>query len=167
MLAVTQFSGCFALTGYAATIFKESGSMINPHLSSIIVGVFQLIGSILASSLIDRLGRRFLLLVSCAGSALSLFLTGIYSYLHSTGYDVSSWSYLPIISLSVFVIITAIGLMPVPLVLVTEVLPQKVTFKEFIKQTANKYFNNLILSRFDELDLRFRRALCVCLASLC
>lgn len=126
LIALCQFSGNVSISSYAATIFMETGSTLNPNASSIIMGSFQVIGTIIASFLIDRLGRRCLLLTSLAGTAFTLNVTGLYCYFHSCGYDVSSWSMLPVISLSAFVIISSVGVAPVPLVVVSEVLPQKV-----------------------------------------
>lgn len=128
LMAIAQFSGTFALSNYAATIFMESGSTFNPFVSSIITGSFQVIGPILASSLIDRLGRRFLLLMSTAGATVALIVTGTYSYLHSIGNDMSALRLVPVISLSAYVIFVAVGLKPVPYAIVSEVLPQKVRY---------------------------------------
>lgn len=126
LMAACQFSGTFVLSNYAATIFKETGSTINPNLSSIIMGCNQFMGTIFASSLIDRLGRKKLLLISSVGSALCLTVTGTYCYLGANGYDVSILNLLPVVSLSAFIFITAIGMNPVPYVIVSEVLPPKV-----------------------------------------
>lgn len=126
LMAVAQFSGTFLMCNYAATIFKETGSTMDPNVSSIIMGCNQVIGTICHSSLIDRLGRKPLLLISTAGSAMSLVVTGVYSYMNTHGYDVSSLNLLPVISLSAFIFITAVGLNPVPFVLLSEVLPPKV-----------------------------------------
>lgn len=126
LMAACQFSGTFVLSNYAATIFKETGSTVNPNLASIIIGSNQLMGTIFASSLIDLLGRRLLLLISAVGSAFSLIVTGSYCYMATHDYDVSSLNLLPVVSLSSFIFITAIGMNPVPYVLVSEVLPQRV-----------------------------------------
>lgn len=127
LIAVYQFSGSTALCTYAATIFKESGSTINPNYSAIVMGVNQLIGTIFASTVVDRMGRKSLLLISSAGSTLFIIVTGVYCYLHTYGYDVSFLTVLPIISLSGTVVVSSIGMLPIPLVIVSEVLPQKVT----------------------------------------
>lgn len=126
LMAVSQFSGQFALTSYALTIFRESGSTIDPNLSSIVMGFIQLIGTCCGSFLIDRLGRKALLLISTAGSTLGLLIIGTHSYLHMHGYNVSGWNLLPVITLSFFIFISAIGIIPVPYVITTEILPRKV-----------------------------------------
>lgn len=126
LMASNQFSGGFTLSNYAVTIFHETGSTIDPSLSAIVMGLTQLTGTIFASSLIDRLGRKLLLLISAAGSAMTLLVTGVYCYLNTSGFDVSSLNLLPIITLSAFIFVTAIGLNPVPYVVAAESLPPKV-----------------------------------------
>lgn len=126
LMATGQFSGVFVLSNYAATIFKETGSTVDPNISSIIMACIQLVGAILASSLIDRLGRKMLLLISTAGSALFLTVTGIYCYMGAHDFDVSSLNLLPIISLSAYIFLSSIGINPLPYIIAAEVLPQRV-----------------------------------------
>lgn len=126
LLAVAQFSGTFTLSNYASTVFAETGSNIDPNVSSIFFGCIQVLGTICASSFIDRLGRKALLLISTAGSATALLTTGAYAYLNSLGHDLRAVSWLPIVSLSFFIFIAAAGLSPVPYVLLSEVLPPRI-----------------------------------------
>lgn len=37
LMAVSQFSGLFVITNYAVTIFKETGSTLDPNVSSIVM----------------------------------------------------------------------------------------------------------------------------------
>lgn len=126
LMAVAQFSGTFTLSNYAKTIFSESGTALDPNVSSIVLGSIQVLGTICAATFIDRVGRKVLLLISSAGSATALLITGIYAYLNAEGYDLRAFSVLPVVSLSFFIFISAVGLSPVPYVLVSEVLPQKI-----------------------------------------
>lgn len=125
-MAVSQFSGTFTLVSYAATVFKESGSNLNPNLSSIILGCLQIIGTISTYFLIDRVGRKVLLTISCAGSAIGLSVMGIYCYLSKHSVDVSPYNWIPVITLSFVIYISSIGIIPVPYIILSEVLPQKV-----------------------------------------
>lgn len=52
------FCGVFAMLNYTVVIFKEAGSMLDPNLVPIVVGVIQLSGSYLATILSDRIGRK-------------------------------------------------------------------------------------------------------------
>lgn len=126
LLGTSQFSGTFIMSNYAATIFRYSGSEINPNVSSIIISVMQVIGTSITSNLIDRVGRKILLIVSCSGMAIALSITGAFTYLSMHEYDVTAWNFVPILSLSIYMFVAAVGILPVPYVYLTEILPQKV-----------------------------------------
>lgn len=126
LMAVSQFSGTFTISSYAAIIFTESGSALPPNLSAIVIGTVQIFGTYTASTLIDRLGRKMLLLISTSCSALALVVTAIYTYLGHTGHDVTPYNVLPVISISIYIYVSAAGIIPVPYVLVNEMFPRKV-----------------------------------------
>lgn len=114
------------MINYAVMVFEQTGSNIDPNLSAIVMGVLQVFGTYTASQLMDRLGRKTLLLISMSGGLVALLVTGTFSYLNKNVFDMTSFSILPVISISFYVFICAIGLLPVPFVLVAEVLPQRV-----------------------------------------
>lgn len=58
LFAINQFSGCFAMLSYTATIFEISGSTMSPNMSAIVVGALQLLGAYVATLLVDRTGRK-------------------------------------------------------------------------------------------------------------
>lgn len=126
LMAVSQFSGTFLLVNYAATIFKESGSDLNPNLSSIILGCLQITGTISTYFLVDRIGRRILLTISSGGAAIGLIIMGIYCYLSKHDVDVSQYNWIPVITLSFVIYISSIGIIPIPYIIISEVLPPKV-----------------------------------------
>lgn len=55
---LNQCCGCFAMLQYTANIFEEAGSSMSANDSTICVGVIQLIGSYVATNLVDRAGRK-------------------------------------------------------------------------------------------------------------
>lgn len=126
LMVCAQFSGTFTLQNYASTIFRASGSNLDPNTSSMIMGSIQVLGSICVSFLIDRLGRRVLLFISTAGATFALLVTGTYAYLNTLGYDMTCMNSLPVVSLSLYIFITSVGITPVPYVLASEVLPPKI-----------------------------------------
>ena len=65
--------------------------------------------------IVDRLGRKIILLVSAGGMAIGQGFLGLYFLLdHQKAETVSSISWLPIASLVVFVIVYCIGFGPLP-----------------------------------------------------
>lgn len=126
LMAVSQFSGSFVISNYAVTIFEQTGSTVDPNVSSIVMGVLQVFGTHTASLLMDKVGRKVLLLVSTSFGCVALMVAATFTFLSRQGYDLSAWSFVPVISLSFYLFICAIGLLPVPYVMVSEVLPQRV-----------------------------------------
>lgn len=153
-MAINQFSGCFVLINYSATIFRDSGSELNPNMSSIILAAVQILGTYVSTILVDRVGRKILLIVSAASTSGGLAIMGLYSYLDKHGWDMQDLDWVPVTSLSFVIFIASIGILPLPFVVLAEVLPQNVSQnsikKDFsyhiMKQTIQKYF------RFEQLD---------------
>lgn len=58
LILAHELCGVFVMLNYTASIFAESGSDISPNLSAIVVGFIQLIGTMVATQLIDRAGRK-------------------------------------------------------------------------------------------------------------
>ncbi|XP_029170101.1 facilitated trehalose transporter Tret1-like [Nylanderia fulva] len=122
-----QFSGIFAVISYAESIFKMSGSSLSPNMSSIIVQAIMLLGSFLSTSLMERAGRRPLLLISCAAMCMCHFVIGAFCYLQKLQYDVSVYNWIPITVLSIFMIMFALGMGNGPVVIMSEIFSRDVT----------------------------------------
>lgn len=120
------------MMNYTANIFEASGSDLDPHTSAIIVAGIQIIGVYCATNLVDRVGRRVLLLFSTSGAFLGLTCLGTYSYLSTSGMDLSTVNWIPLVSFSTFVFISCFGILPLPFIITAEVLPPKVSAIDLI-----------------------------------
>ncbi|EEC11630.1 sugar transporter, putative [Ixodes scapularis] len=69
-----QFSAICIILFFANDIFAATGTSMSPEDCTIIVGVIQVAVLLVATLLIDRLGRKVLLLFSTAVTSLSLML---------------------------------------------------------------------------------------------
>lgn len=58
MVVLNIFNGVEPMTYYTANIFQDTGSNLSPNMSAIIIGVFQVIGTWIATQLVDRSGRK-------------------------------------------------------------------------------------------------------------
>lgn len=126
-LGFQQFSGTTAITFYLQQIFKDAGDNVAPHHASMIYFSVQLIVIIFSSIIVDKTGRKPLLLVSSAGSAFTLFLQGTYFYFkEQTTVDTSSFDFLPIIILIMFVVIFSLGMQSIPILMLGELFPTSV-----------------------------------------
>lgn len=81
---------------YAALIFKDSGSNMDPSVSSIIMIMIQLIATTISTSLVDNVGRRILLIVSSTGTTIGLSLMGAYTYLSFHKYNLDGYDWVPV-----------------------------------------------------------------------
>lgn len=131
LILICKFSGAVPLLHYAVTIFQQSGSTIDPNLSSIIMGCMQVLGLACATCLVDLIGRRTLLLISTICSAICLLVTSFYTYFLTLGMDVTAYNTVPVIFLSLFKFVTNIGIGPLPNILIPELLPRNVRKYDF------------------------------------
>ncbi|XP_049812303.1 facilitated trehalose transporter Tret1-like [Schistocerca nitens] len=115
-------SGVMVLVSYAADIFARSGAALDASVSSMVLGAVQTAMSAVAAAVVDRAGRRPMLLVSCAGCTVSLAAVGAYFYLANTGADVSSLGWLPLSALVVYVVFNSLGIGPLTWVVPAELL---------------------------------------------
>lgn len=125
-LLTTSFCGMFVINVQMATIFAETNIRIEPNLATIIVSIIQMCGTGTSTILVDRVGRRILLLYSSFLTGLSILTLAGYMYLMELGYDMSTVSWLPIVALGSMMYNASWGLLPVPYCLAGEVLPQKI-----------------------------------------
>lgn len=131
---------------YAAIVFEEAG-IDNPLLtSSYAIGVSQLIATIVSVSIIDCVGRKFLLIVSCCGMFAGSVMLGVHFFitrpslcqnisvnisleatdpttLGATDSCNNQFAPLAIVSLIFFIMSFAVGIGPVLWALVSEYLP--------------------------------------------
>ncbi|XP_055304889.1 facilitated trehalose transporter Tret1-like isoform X2 [Sitodiplosis mosellana] len=149
LTGINLFSGTFAFVNYTASIFKESGSTLDPHVSSIIVAAIQIFGVYGSTLLVDRIGRKTLLIFSTSGAFVGLISLGIHSYLIENGYDLTACNWIPLISFSTFIFISCFGILPLPFIVLTEILPAEVrTFGSTLCMLSNSVFAFISLKTF-------------------
>ncbi|KAJ8709796.1 hypothetical protein PYW08_009800 [Mythimna loreyi] len=116
---LTQLSGMLVVTAFVSVIFEMTGSDMEAHISTIIVGITQVFASVIAPLLVDRIGRKILLLISFAGCALCLFSLGTYFYLYNNDYPIAeNLKWLSLVSIMMLCIsyYSGLGIIPVTLV---------------------------------------------------
>lgn len=112
-----QLSGINAFLYYAPRIFEEAGlGSKTALLSSIGIGIINLIFTMLGVYLIDKLGRRILMIIGSIGYIASLSLVALAFFLQWTGLAVP-------IFLFVFIASHAIGQGAVIWVFISEIFP--------------------------------------------
>ncbi|CAG9859270.1 unnamed protein product [Phyllotreta striolata] len=116
--SVQQLSGIFVILAFMSSIFSKSGR-VSGDTFGIITGVIQLCTVFGSSVLVDKVGRRPLLLISSLVCSLALFVMGYYINLQNS--DDMVW--LAILGIVLYVIGYGIGLGPIPMTLSGELFP--------------------------------------------
>lgn len=124
--ALNQLCGCFAMLNYTANVFKAAGSNLTPNESAIVVGVISLLGSYLSTNLVDRIGRKILFMVSTVGTSFGLIVLGTFVMLKSWHYEMETFNWIPMASFSFVIFIASLGIMNMPFVVISEIMPEKI-----------------------------------------
>lgn len=126
LCALAMFSGVFCVNMYSISIFNETGTYVNPTISAIIIALIQVVGTFVATILVDYWGRRKLLSSSCLGSAVSLISFATFAYLHQRNFVLTSFYWVPVTSMAMFLLSSNAGILPLTFIIIAESLPQKV-----------------------------------------
>ncbi|CAH4035296.1 unnamed protein product [Pieris brassicae] len=121
LCTLQQTSGVAAVLFFATTIFQMAGSSIRPDIATIVIGSTRLVASMIAPFIVERAGRRILLLVSTAFCACSLLILGTYFHLARVQNSIiSEIGWLPLLSLIMYFFSYEIGFGTMPSALVGE-----------------------------------------------
>lgn len=121
LAAAQQFIGVNTVIYYAPTILSDTGMGNSAALAAtILVGVTNLVFTIISVLLLDRVGRRKLLIAGTVGILLALALLGAY-FSSATLQDRYGW--LALGGLVLFIASFAIGLGPVFWLMISEIFP--------------------------------------------
>jgi len=157
VMLLQQFTGCNAVIFYATFIFKvkylpvwslkrarvyfvfnfitarsklqEAGSAMEPNVSTIIVGVMSVIATYISTLVVDRLGRKILLLGSIIVMGICTLLIGAFFFMKENGYDVSAIGFIPLVSMCSFIVLFSVGFGPIPWMLIGEIFPAQIKGK--------------------------------------
>lgn len=152
---IQQFCGWNSLMYFSGTIFETVGFK-NPTAVSIIVAATNFIFTLIAFFVIDRLGRRVILLTSLPGMVFSLIICAIsFHYIGVRFVDggqtvvkevgVGAWSIVIIIFIILFVAFYALGIGTVPWQQ-SELFPQSVRGIGTACSTATNWSGSLVIA---------------------
>nr|XP_045595879.1 facilitated trehalose transporter Tret1-like isoform X1 [Procambarus clarkii]XP_045595880.1 facilitated trehalose transporter Tret1-like isoform X1 [Procambarus clarkii]XP_045595881.1 facilitated trehalose transporter Tret1-like isoform X1 [Procambarus clarkii]XP_045595882.1 facilitated trehalose transporter Tret1-like isoform X1 [Procambarus clarkii]XP_045595883.1 facilitated trehalose transporter Tret1-like isoform X1 [Procambarus clarkii]XP_045595884.1 facilitated trehalose transporter T len=122
LMVFQQLSGTNAVIYNLNIIFEDSGSTLSDDMSSIIVGVVQVLATAASTLLIDRAGRKLLLSISAGVMAISIICLGVFFYMKS---EDEQWAgtnlgWVPLVCLMVFITAFSIGYGPIPWIMMGE-----------------------------------------------
>jgi SP family facilitated glucose transporter-like MFS transporter 8 len=110
-------SGPYVILSYKETISKMTGNDLPPIIFSLVL----LCAAILACFLMDRAGRKTLLLSSQIVMGICLTFMGLYFYLRDQGVDLSNVFFIPLVCLGLHLFSFGGGIGPVNMVLLSEI----------------------------------------------
>lgn len=129
---LNQFSGALTLLSYTNKIFKDSKTTLSEHTSSLIIAMVQLLANFIAMLLVDRAGRKVLMAVSSMGAACGLIGMGLYDMFET---HLIGFNWIPIVAFSMVIFMLSSGVLPLTFVLLSEILPQKVSSRGMHKKS--------------------------------
>lgn len=151
-----QFSGINVVVFYMGTIFEETKIAMSVKEATLLVSAMQIIAIFIASLVIDRLGRKILLIISAMSMALSGISFGIYCTLKDRqlldSRQIENITFLPILAVCIFRIMFSLGFGTIPWVISAELLPSEIksnassvagTFNWFLAFIVTKFYSNL------------------------
>jgi MFS transporter, SP family, arabinose:H+ symporter len=118
---LSQVTGINAIMYYAPEIFKSTGDgSSSALLQTVLIGVVNLLLTVVAIRYVDRLGRKTLLLAGAAGTAVCLAIIGIQFYFNL----LHGW--LILAAILAYIAFFAVSLGPVTFVIIAEIFPNRV-----------------------------------------
>jgi SP family galactose:H+ symporter-like MFS transporter len=140
-----QVTGINTVIYYAPLIIQSAGisSASGAILATAGIGVVNVLMTIVAMWLIDRMGRRPLLLVGIAGMVATLGMLGL--AFHMSGKS-TALVWLAVISMMVYVASFAISLGPIFWLLISEIYPLKIRSSSEGLAAAFNWGSNLLVS---------------------
>ncbi|TXG59648.1 hypothetical protein EZV62_014221 [Acer yangbiense] len=126
LLVLQQLSGINGVLFYSSKIFESAG-ISSSNVATFGLGVVQVFATGVNTWLMDRAGRRLLLLVSSTGMTISLLLVSVAFYLEGIvskdSYMYSIVGILSLVGLVALVISFSLGVGAIPWVIMSEILP--------------------------------------------
>lgn len=135
---------------YGSAIIPNAGSTISPELSSIFMSAVQLASTFVTYKLIGSKGRKFILILSLVGCAMSHAV--MIAYLQLNGHAIEGSAFqssmafhlIPLICMSIVIFVASIGIVPLTFICIAESFPNK--SRPFGMVFGNIAFNSLAFS---------------------
>ena len=120
LMAFSQFSGINAIMYYSTKIFTTAGIGVQDAFgSSVVVGLVNVVFTFVAIGLVDKAGRRPLLIVGLGIQVLALTTVGILFVVEAGGMVL-------LVAILAFIAAFAMALGPIPWIFCSEVFPTKI-----------------------------------------
>ncbi|XP_028137263.1 facilitated trehalose transporter Tret1-2 homolog [Diabrotica virgifera virgifera] len=120
-IMIQVFSGVTVLVQFMAPIFIAAGTKYNSNHLAIVVGSIKVVSFIIVSFVVEKTGRRYMLLISAIGSSIPLSMLGGFFYLkHINSSWIASLQWIPLTSIVGFMITYSLGIGTIPMAIMGE-----------------------------------------------
>jgi len=141
MLLIQQFSGINAVVFFSTTVFRSSG-ITSDVAASALVGVANVLGSIVASYQMDKQGRKYLIMTSYTGMAVSMLVLALSSAWRALQTVSAVLAVLGTVS---YILAFSIGAGPVPALLLAEMFASRIRAKAMALSFGVHWVSNFII----------------------
>ncbi|KAM3956740.1 facilitated trehalose transporter Tret1-like [Aphomia sociella] len=150
-----QFDGYLIVLIYAGLVFEKASESINLNLSPnkqiMMIGAIQLIGSILATCIVERTGRKLLLVTTSFAVGVGMLILSAWFYLTSVGVWMPGW--LPVFAMGLAIFADAAGFQPISYIIITDLF----TFQ--LRGTVSS-FTNVCAKLSNFVQMKWFTSLC-------
>lgn len=136
-----QLAGINAVVYYSTSVFRSAG-IASDAAASALVGASNVFGTAIASSLMDRKGRKGLLLISFMGMAASMLLLSLsFTWKVLTPYSGT----LAVLGTVLYVLSFSLGAGPVPALLLPEIFASRIRAKAVALSLGMHWISNFLI----------------------
>lgn len=115
----------FLFLTYGSEIIEKSGTHLSSDVSSILMAALQMLANCVSFSIIDKKGRKFLIVISLLGCTLGHGIMFGYLYLYNNGFDTSLFHWAPIIGMTMVIFTSSVGIASLAAICMAEFFPLK------------------------------------------
>ncbi|KAL3266534.1 hypothetical protein HHI36_010702 [Cryptolaemus montrouzieri] len=127
LITFLMLTGNAPVVAYCQSLFDTSkDSIVSPEMSSILVGVAQLLTTVVVSPIADNFPRKLLLSISYFGVGTVLVPFGLYFVLDAKDVDLSGFSWMPLVCFVLYVSVYNIGIGPLLFVFIGELFSPQI-----------------------------------------
>ncbi|CAH8387721.1 unnamed protein product [Eruca vesicaria subsp. sativa] len=139
-----QLAGINAVVYYSTAVFRSAGIQSDVAASAL-VGASNVFGTAVASSLMDKMGRKSLLLTSFGGMALSMLLLSLsFTWKALAAYSGT----LAVVGTVLYVLSFSLGAGPVPALLLPEIFASRIRAKAVALSLGMHWISNFVIGLY-------------------
>lgn len=99
---------------------------LSSNISGILFSALMLLAATIADVIVDKFGRKALLIISSSLSGVCLLVLAIYFTLQKNNIDIKPFSWIPVAAVMIYAFVFKFGLGIIPIVMTAELFPAKV-----------------------------------------